>query len=436
VSVVTFRRLIPLVAVLALAGVGCGGEEAGSGGSGSGSDAAAGSGDEVAQGGENLEGKEVKIGFLVGLTGDYSAFTGPITKAAQIATKDINDAGGILGGPAKLVIQDNKSTSEGAVSGFEKLTQVDKVVAIGGVESDGGVAILERAAEQKIPVICSFCGTPILDTKGGDFMWRFTASDTDGGTASAQFARDRKYKTVGILAQEGEVGRPADVFKRSFQEKAGGKVLSDVRFDPGKSSYQVEVQQAFKGNPDAVYLAAGHQEAASILPEWQRRKYGGEFFVSPDLITPETTFDFLEDGVGTGVIAAFDEDTPAYKEFAKKYEAVTGDKPSQGLGEPLNYDTIIAIALAVTAAKSSTDGQKIRDGMVSILNPPGKVCYLYAECVKLLEGGEEIDYYGSSTSLDLNDKGNLKSPTMSQIQLVDGEWKPTSTIELDSSLRP
>jgi branched-chain amino acid transport system substrate-binding protein len=414
------------MALLAIAG--CGGDDDGSG-------SGASSGDEISGGGKGLKGKEVKLGYLIGVTGDYSAFTGPALKAAEIAIKDVNDAGGILGGPAKLLVQDNKSTAEGAVSGFEKLTSVDKVVGIGGVESDGGVAVLERAAEQQVPVICTFCGTPILDTKGGDYVWRTTASDTDGGTASAQFARDRGYKKVGILAQSGEVGRPADIFKQVFEDKVGGEVINDVRFDPGKSAYQVEVQQAFDGDPDAVYLAAGHQEAASILPEWKRRGYGGEFFVSPDLITPETTFDYLEKGVATGVIAAFDETTPGYKEFATKYEAKTGDQPSEGLGEPLNYDTVIALALAITAAKS-TDGAAVNEMLPQVVSPGGEECFLYAECVKLLEAGKEIDYQGASTALDMNDKGNLLSPVMSEIQLVDGEWGPVDTIELDPELRP
>lgn len=429
------RSVAPLLAAaFALSGVaaGCGGEES-SAGSGSGSTATA-EVDETAAAG--LSGEPVKMGLLVGITGDYSAFTSSVLEASPIAIDDINKGGGILGRPAELIVQDNKSTAEGAVSGFEKLVNVDKVVAIGGVESDGGVAVLERAAEADIPVICSFCGTPILDTKGGDYVFRFTASDTDGGVAAAQFARDRGYKKVGILAQSGEVGRPADVFKKAFEEKVGGEVVSDVRFDPGKSSYQVEVQQAFKGDPDAVYLAAGHQEAASIFPEWQRRGYGGEFFVSPDIITPETTFEFLEDGVATGVIAAFDEETPAYKQFAEKFKARTGNEPSEGLGEPVNYDTFIALALAMESAGTVDDGRKITEHLYKVLDEPGETCYTYEECRKLLADGKEIDYHGASTNLALNEYGNLKSPVMSEIQLVDGKWVSVDTIELDPSLRP
>lgn len=413
------------VSVTAAVGCGSSSDESNSGSSG----------DEVTAEAPGLSGDPVKYGLLTGLTGDYSAFSDAVTVGSKLAIEDINSGGGVLKRPASLVIQDNKSTPEGAVSGFQKLTQVDKVVGVGGVESDGGVAVLERAAEQEIPVICSFCGTPVLDTKGGDFEWRFTASDTQGGAAIAQFARDAGDEKVAILAQEGEVGRPADIFKDIFENQIGGEVVSDVRIDPGKSSYQAEVAEAFSNDPDSVYLSVGHEAAASIFPEWQRRGYGGTFYVSPDLITPDTVFDFLEDGVATGTIAAFDQDTPAYKNFKQRMTDEVGHGPSEGLGEPLNYDSFITLALATQAA-GSTNGAEINAQIPTVLNPPGTKCYLYNKCLDLLNKKKEINYEGASSSLDMTETGNLESPVMAKIQLVDGEWVPTERVELDPSLVP
>jgi len=424
------RPLIPLVALFALlAFAGCGDDDD------SGGTEASESGEEISVGGEDLKGDPVKLGLLTGLTGDYSAFKDAVVGGSEIAIRDVNEGGGILGGPAELIIQDNKSTPEGAVSGFEKLVNVDKVAAIGGVESDGGVAVLERAAEAQVPVICSFCGTTVLDEEGGNFIYRTTASDNDGAAASAQFARDRGFERVALLRQEGEAGRPAEIFADVWENNVGGEVVSDVQIDPGKSSYQVELQQAFSEDPDVVYASIGHEAGNSIFPEWERRAYGGEFLVSPDLLTPQTSFEYLEDGVATGSIAAFDEKTPAYENFAKKLEAETGEGPSEGLGEPLNFDTFILLALAIEAA-GSTDGAEIDAMIPEVTSPPGEVCYLYDECRKLIEDGEEIDYHGASSSLDLNETGNLESPPIAEVQLVDGEWEAVETVELDPSLKP
>lgn len=426
------KRLLAflLVAVLAIALGACGG-----GDDGDGAETVAGDGGEATVGASGDDDNAVKFGLLTGLTGDYSAFSDAVVGGSEIAIAEINAAGGVLGRDVALIIQDNKSTPEGAVAGFEKLVNVDKVVAIGGVESDGGVAILDRAPEAEVPVICSFCGTTVLDERGGNFMYRITASDNDGGAAAAQFARDRGLERVALLRQEGEAGMPATIFRKVWEENLGNEITADVQIDPGKSSYQVELQQAFEGDPEAVYASIGHEAANSIFPEWERRGYGGVFLVSPDLLTPETTFPYLEDGVATGAIAAFDRDTPAFKHFSKALQEKQGHPPSEGLGEPLNYDTFILLALAVEAA-GSTDGAAIDAAIPEVTSPPGEICYLYEECVALLKDGKKIDYHGAANSLDLNETGNLASPPIAEMQLIDGEWESVETIDLDPALKP
>lgn len=418
-----------LIAILAVTISACGG-----GDDGEATDAAGGDSGETV-GADPSDTNVIKFGLLTGLTGDYSAFSDAVVGGSEIAIAEINAAGGPLGRDVSLVIQDNKSTPEGAVAGFEKLVNVDKVVAIGGIESDGGVAVLDRAPEVEVPVICSFCGTSVLDERGGNFIYRITASDNDGAAAVAQFARDAGLKRVSLLRQEGEAGMPAQIFSKVWQENLGNEIVSDVQIDPGKSSYQVELQQAFNGDPEAVFASIGHEAANSIFPEWERRGYGGKFLVSPDLLTPETTFPFLEDGVATGAIAAFDRDTPAFENFSKQLQEKQGHPPSEGLGEPLNYDTFILLALAVEAA-GSTDGAAIDEAIREITGPPGETCYLYEECMKLLKDGKQIDYHGASNSLDLNETGNLSSPPIAEMHLEDGEWVPVKTVQLDPSLKP
>ena len=84
--------------IIALTLGACAGEESGSGGSENAADAPS----EIG-GGEDLKGDEVKLGLLTGLTGDYSAFSDAVVNGSRIAIEDINEMGGILGGPATLV---------------------------------------------------------------------------------------------------------------------------------------------------------------------------------------------------------------------------------------------------------------------------------------------------------------------------------------------
>lgn len=384
------------------------------------------------------EGEAVKFGFLNGLSGDYSPWGEPSLVGAQIAIDEINAAGGVLGRPVELIVEDNLSTVEGAVSGYAKLSEVDNIDALGGIESDGAIALLDTVADEQVPTLCPACGTTELDDKGGDWIFRITASDTDGGIIAAQFARDRGFERVAILVQQTEgTLSPAQIFRDVWENKVGGEIVAEVGFDPGRSSYQAEVQQAFDADPDAVYLAAGFEAGVPILREWERRNYGGTIIMSPDLIVPEISSltPALEGGVALAAIAGFDEGTPSYESFAAEYETRTGQPPSEGLYEPNQYDQYIALALAMTAA-GSVEGSEVRDAIPSVLNPPGTPVFSYAEGLAALEAGDDIDYQGSSSSLDLNEFGNLDSPIMGEMQIVDGEWIQVATIELDPTLRP
>ena len=380
----------------------------------------------------------IKIGHLMGVTGDYAPYYEGSMVGVNIALEEINEAGGVLGRPVELVTVDNLSTVEGAVQGFSRLVDVEKVVAIGGIESDGAIAILDASEEQEIPVMCPVCGTSELDTRGGKFMFRLTGSDTDGGIVLAQFARDRGYQTVNLLVQntEGAAG-PAEVFRKVFTGPINGTIGTEVRFNPGAASYQSEVDEAFRTPADAVFIAAGSEAGSVILSEWERKGYGGKFLTSPDLVVPEiaSLSPKLANGTITGAIAQYDTCTPAYKSYAERYAAKTGgQQPSPGVGDALQYDQYIALALAIEKA-GSTDGSAIAKAIPEVLNGPGKVVYSLKEGLDEIRAGNDIDYHGASSSLDLNEYGNLAAPVFGEQNIIDGGWQEVTTLDLDPSLR-
>ena len=258
------------------------------------------------------------------------------------------------------------------------------------------MANLDRLAELELVAMCPQCGTTTLDDCDvcGDWIYRLVPSDTDMGIAAAQLARDAGITRVSVLAEnrEGPLA-PTIVFADVFSNAAGGTVLADVRFEPGAATYASEVDTAFAGDPEAIYLGTGFESALSILQEWDRRGLGGKFYLAPDLGTPEVAglSPKLADGNAVLVTAVFDETTPAWAPFEAAYTAEWGSAPDPGFWPPGHHDQIILLALAATAAGTVEDGQAVARAVPAVANPPGTVCYTYAECVKLLEDDEEIE---------------------------------------------
>lgn len=166
----------------------------------------------------------VKIGFLVGFTGDYAAWSAPEHDAALLAVEEINASGGVLGRKVELVSEDNGSTVAGAVRGAQKLASVDGVSAIVGPESDPVMALLKFAKDNKVPVIPTAAGTDGLDKAGGTgkFVYRTTASDSFLGVVHAKMILDELKAHELVLVVENLEGTQsaATNFKRAFENLA------------------------------------------------------------------------------------------------------------------------------------------------------------------------------------------------------------------------
>ena len=423
------RRLVAAVACVAVAATvaACGSsdDDGGSGGGGETSEAEAAPGKN-----------EIVFGAMLPVTGDYAPFTKPAIFANNIAIEEINADGGVLGKKVKLVIADTKSTAEAAVPAFDRLTEVSKSTVLGVGDSDAAIAVLDAIAEKQLPTMCPYCGADALTPGGGEWVYRLSPADGQLGIAAAQFARDHGYQKASILGQKTDASISAvESFKKPFTEKLGGDLCEEVMFDPGKSSYQAEVQKAFSCDPQVVWATTGTEAGIPIMREWARRGYGGKWLLSQDMLTPDIAKSTPElEGNAFGPTGSMDTSTPAFESFAEKYkEKSGGEAPSDGLWEAASFDQWIMAALAMEKAKS-TDGAKIAAAVPEIANAPGTKCYRYKECLDLIKKGEEIDYYGASGSNDLNADGDLASPRFTTTELKGGEFVSGEAFNLDPEL--
>ena len=93
---------------------------------------------------EGKEGtKTVKIAALQSLTGDLGTYGSPMTDAMNLAVKEANENGGVLGSEISLLVEDDQTSEIPAVDAANKLVKVNRVPAIiGGTGSGPSAAIL------------------------------------------------------------------------------------------------------------------------------------------------------------------------------------------------------------------------------------------------------------------------------------------------------
>jgi len=308
----------------------------------------------------------VKIGFLGPVTTTYGDIA---LKSVRLAVDEINSRGGLLGRKIEIVVFDDENKPDVATTGFRKLTQEDRVVAIFGVHSSAvGLALLPLIKETKVPVFAMGATSDAIDSQvasdpGLKYWFRFNVNASMHAlmvTEPAKYlAQKLGYKKVGILYDQ-HAWTDA-VVKRAKAEiqRAGLELVYEGTIDPGKTTSFVP------------HLTKARDSGVQMLLVWSA--YGDGKVLQRDyneLKPPFLLLQFDVVGMGTGqwnvtggalayqVFAfysfpATDAGRRFVEEYTRRYGPLTYFYPPFFM-----YDAVNAWASAVQAV-GSFDGDKV-----------------------------------------------------------------------------
>ena len=129
----------------------------------------------------------LKIGMVVTLSGAVAEPGHIETQGAKLAAEEVNKAGGVLGRPIELVIEDSQSTNPGGVLAFSKLAGDKDIPAfIGPALSTQIHAIAPDIQRLGKPVMIG--GTdPQLTHMGNPWLFRFRPNDVYSARVIADY---------------------------------------------------------------------------------------------------------------------------------------------------------------------------------------------------------------------------------------------------------
>ena len=93
---------------------------------------------------------EIRIGLLAPLTGIVHMYGEEISRAAQIAVEEVNENGGVLGRPLRLIVEDDGSLPQSAVPAANRLIDNYRCTAIiGNLLSNSRIAVANNVSLPK-----------------------------------------------------------------------------------------------------------------------------------------------------------------------------------------------------------------------------------------------------------------------------------------------
>lgn len=356
-----------------------------------------------------------KIGVVLPLTGPIAPVAQGMLKAAELAAEQVNAAGGANGCPVRLIVRDSQGQPSVAADAARQLIDLEGVrVVVGDALSGTTLAVLNSVtAPAGVPLISPTASSPSFSAIGEKtgLFFRLNISDTLQGIAAAKDAVQEQSGTVAILAINNDWGQNLSKLFGESYAKLGGKVGKVVLYQPDQASYRSEVTSLIDSKPDALYFIGYVTEGSRIIRDWisqggpQKLLFAHSLndakFVSA--VGPK----FLADSAW---LTPGESGSDSLKNFRSEFRAKFNEA-AEGPGRANMYDSIVLAALAIQAAKSSTDPKAITEGIRKVANPAGEKVFAGAAGVKAaLEAaaaGKTLNYIGAVGPLEFDKSGDI-----------------------------
>jgi branched-chain amino acid transport system substrate-binding protein len=125
-----------------------------------------------------------KIGALVPITGTQAVMAEDLATGLKLAEEEVNAAGGVLGKPIEVIIEDTETRPAPGMDAARKLIDVDKVSVITGGFSSGVSLPIAKYAQGKGILFVVAVPTSPLFADVGDYIFMIDVLDMSATTFS------------------------------------------------------------------------------------------------------------------------------------------------------------------------------------------------------------------------------------------------------------
>jgi len=349
---------------------------------------------------------DVTVCELAYYTGEFAAYGAFLTAGVVFPVEEIINLDPPLGRDWVVVSEDIGTVGEGqaARTCLEQHGAEILVSPAHGYRNYRDFA-LEWVAENDSPLMPTIHGGTIPGNLGGNGdepIFRAQGLDEALGMTGSLYAETIGADTVVIFATQVEGFQIAATAAALTAEEVGLEILARIDVPAEQASYRAEAERIADLDPDVVIVQAGSIESSTLIKEAAEAGASLNWIGETGWAIPEFLAGLGADGIaaqeGVG-FAAFDynDSTDAWAFFSPLWEGTAGYGDTHGAASDQYhfsaYDLMVHTALAVEAA-GSYRASEWADAMFEVGDPPGEMCYTYADCLALIRDGKDIDYDG------------------------------------------
>src|SRR6266704_5366946 len=333
----------------------------------------------------------IVIGEVGSMTGTEATFGLSSANGIQLATDEVNAAGGIKGKQLQVIALDDQGKPEEAATAATRLIASEHVTALlGEVASTRSLFMAPKAQAAKVPMV-SPSSTNEKVTAVGDYIFRACFIDPFQGYVMAKFATETlKLKKAAILRDvrnDYSVGL-AKVFNDNFT-KMGGQIVDNESYSSGDVDFKAQLTNIKGAAPQALYVPGYYTDVGLVARQAREvgitvPLLGGDGWDSEKLY--EIGGAALEGSYFSNHYSV-DDPSPRIQEFVGKFKKAYGGQVPDSLAAQA-YDAAGMLYDAMKRAKDLS-GASIRDALAATK-----------------------DFHGITGDITMDDKRNATKPAV------------------------
>ncbi len=302
---------------------------------------------------------EILISTAGPMTGQYASFGEQMKRGAEMAVRDINAKGGVLGQKLELTIGDDACDPKQAVAVANKFVSQGVQFVAGHFCSGSSIPASKVYSEENVLQISPASTNPKLTDEGDANVFRVCGRDDQQGIVAGEFLAT-KYgsKKIAILHDKTAYGKGlADETKKALNGAGISEAMYEA-YTAGEKDYSALVSKMKQAGVDVFYLGGYHTEAGLMIRQAREQSYNVQLVSGDALVTDE--FWKITGNSGAGTLMTFSPDprkNPNAAPVVKKFRD-TGYEPE---GYTLyTYGAIQAWAQAAERAGTTNTQRVIR----------------------------------------------------------------------------
>ncbi len=324
--------------------------------------------------------RNIKVGIVDTYSGPPAVFGNDALNGFRLALEEINREG-VLGARIEFVTRDEKFSPEIGLSMARELVLQERVdLLVGTINSATALAISAFAREQRVPFIVWISKSEqITGAKGHRYVFSTGENTAMAGKALAEALARRGFSRFWLAAEDYEYGHAITNSFWRFMKRTNPEatLLGQTWWRTGEPDLVPYLTQILQARPQAVFFGTGGAGMANVMRTMHvigfAQRIPSAIHTAIDVTVLRPLGAAAPEGVfGTTDYLYYYPDTPANREFVRRFQAAYRDPP----GFPAFHGYITAHFIAEAYRKArSLDRERFIDALegLRIRTPMGEV---------------------------------------------------------------